>query len=92
MMVRFSVKVFDTSAVRLKSPPAVITAVPVMSARASASEVTTVTPTEIGVPNRVGEVVRLLSEIAVDSIVTSPPAVITASPMAILAVASDSKT
>ena len=92
VMVRCSVKVFETSAVKLKSPPAVITALPVISARASASEVTTVTPTDTGVPNSVGDVLRSLSETAEDSIVTSPPAFITTSPMSILAVASDSKT
>ena len=91
-MLSFSVRVFDTSAVKLNSPPAVMTASPVISASASASEVTTVTPIEVGIPSIVGDVVRVLAEMAVDSIVTSPPAVITTSPIAILAVASDSKT
>ncbi len=51
----------------------------------------TVTPTEVGVPKRVGDVVRLASAMALDWIVTSLPAVITASPTAIVAEAVESK-
>ncbi len=93
VMVRCSVRVFDTSAVRLKSPPAVIAALPVISARASAFEVTTVTPTETGMPNSVGDVLSSLFDTAVDSTVTSPPAVITTPlpPISIREAASDSR-